>query len=338
MKKVPGEAVLDALTGNTPLNPSTFPSDLSETVTAFNEYLACSGPAAAYLAVPAAFLKSFRGVEGQVALLYGLGRHAYQLCLNSKTAAEECARLLLRLLTACITEKQERVGKRAGAYAMASLLLRCYFHLVRQTGLIGNVLRVMSTCDLPAPEAYPKAAVCTYKYYLARYAILKGQYAEAAESCEWVAERLLGSNFSASSNLKRVMRLLIPLKLVLQQRWPRQEHWPLLRAGWNGNLVQYRRLLSEHRQSLLREGTFIIYQRLQLLCLLRLLRHLQAMLNSTRIPLPLISTVSGEEVGALSCWLVELIAKGAVRGYLSEDPAYLVLSAQNPFPAGVSLV
>lgn len=383
-------------TAKRPLNAASYASELSETIAAYNAYLTRSAEATAdveaYFAVPAAFLRVFRGAEGQLPVLYALGRHAYRLSRSACRSQEECARLLLRLLTACIAEKQDRVCKRAGAYLMASLLLRCYFHCVRQTGLIGNVVRVMGQCELPPVEQFPKGHVCMYKFYLSKYLIGKGQYAEALVSLEWIGECLLAgevdvddcgdggdgagggneaeasvtANASTSAtasakankntktttkaktktsvfkrNFKRVMRLLVPLKLLLQQQWPllpTSRNEPLLKALWDGHVQRYSALLTAQRPALLQQGTFIIYQRLQLLCFLRLVRRLRQDLGSTRIPLQLIASCSGaEREESVVSWLVELISKGAVRGYVSEEHGYLVLSGQNPFPAGCGI-
>ncbi len=330
------DSIITALTvSKTPLIASNFPLELSETVTAYNFYLSSSSASAeAYFSVPSTFLKVFRGSEGQVSLLYALGRHAYRLSLLSPSSCEECARLLLRLLTACITEKQERICKRAGAYLMASLLLRCYFHGVKQTSLIGNVVRVLGQCELPAMEWFPKAHVCMYKYYLSRYLIAKGLLEESLEALEWIHERIAVNAKQSpvfERNLEKILTLLVPIKLLIQQKWP-QRRTELVKALWNGNISKYTALLQANRSSLLKQGTFMIYQRLQLLAFKQLLKHLQVELNATtRIPLKLICACTGDERGALS-WLVELIAKGAVKGYLSEEHGYLVLSAQNPFP------
>ena len=331
------DSIITALTvSRSPLLASSLPDELAETVGAFNAYLSVKdslGAVEAYFAVPSAFLKVFKGSEGQVPLLYALGKQAYHLTLASKSPllAEECARLLLRLLTACITEKQERICKRAGAYLMASLLLRCYFHGVKQTSLIGNVVRVMGQCDLPPVECFPKAHVCMYKYYLSRYLIGKGLLEEALEQLEWIYLRLSGFE-QGKRNFERVLELLVPLKLLLQQKWPLRGHRSaLLKALWNGQVQKYRQSCAHERPVLLQQGTFLLYQRLQLLALKQLLKRLQHELNGgTRIPLRLIEAGAGEE-GASG--LVELIAGGAVRGYLSEEHGYLVLSAQNPFPS-----
>ncbi len=129
------------------LNPRAFTADWCELADAYNTYLQNGN----YLPVAQAVLKVFSGKD-QVPLLYGIGQYAYKLSLKDQSIAEETARTLNRLFTACITEKTPKADKKWGAYRLAGLLLRCYLHAVHQVNLVGNVVRAWHACELPPIE------------------------------------------------------------------------------------------------------------------------------------------------------------------------------------------
>lgn len=306
------------------LNTNTFTGEWSELAEAYNGYLSSGN----YLPVAQAVLKVFSG-KAQVPLLYAIGQYAYKLSIKDQSVAEETARTLNRLFTACITEKAAKPDKKWGAYRLAGLLLRCYFHAVHQVNLVGNVVRALQACELPPIEKYPRGDGLTFKYYLGRYYLGKEALLEALECFEWCWQRLDEGDL----NYSKIMAYLVPLKLVIQAKWPKNERNALLKAAWSGDLAKYHQLLLANRSNLLRWGTWNLYSKARLLCLRQLLKHFSQLLESTRIPLRLLRALGAEDA-----LIVQLINCGLVRGYLSEEHGFLVLSSQNAFPVGVGLI
>ena len=101
-----------------------------------------------------------------------------------------------------------------------------------------------------------------------------------------------------------------------------------------GDLDTYKRLLHENSQTLLKFGSFTLYEKLFLLILRQKVIRIHKLLeNSTRISLILLKNLcKTEELEDVTCLVANLIAKGLIRGYISEEKQFLVLSAQNPFP------
>ena len=60
--------------------------------------------------------------------------------------------------------------------------------------------------------------------------------------------------------------------------------------------------------------------------------------NSTRISLILLHNLCDKEstLDDVTCLVANLISRGLIRGYISEEKQFLVLSAQNPFPTNLS--
>jgi len=87
-------------------------------------------------------------------------------------------------------------------------------------------------------------------------------------------------------------------------------------------------------KSMLKFGTFAIYERMIIFLLRQRILHIHRLNdNCTRIPLSCILTSDVSLLAeSTACLVANTIAKGLIRGYISEEKQYLVLSAQNPFP------
>lgn len=90
---------------------------------------------------------------------------------------EECARTLNRGFTVCVADRYPTLAqsKKWGTYAMVGLVFRTYFHL-QSISLCKNILRALGAGDLPPLEAFPKAHVVTFRYYVGRLALLEEDY------------------------------------------------------------------------------------------------------------------------------------------------------------------
>ena len=101
-----------------------------------------------------------------------------------------------------------------------------------------------------------------------------------------------------------------------------------------GDLESFNSLLQENYQTLLKFGSFTLYEKLFLLILRQKIKRIYKLTeNSTRISLILLQNLcQSEDLEDITCLVANLIAKGLIRGYISEEKQFLVLSAQNPFP------
>ena len=288
------------------------------------------------------FLRIF-STSSHLPLLYKLSRECWQLAnfSGSSEAQEQAARVINRSFIACITERSN-YSRKWGTYRIAALLLRIYFHL-GQLNLVQYVIKALNACELPGIDEFPRAHTVTFNYFLGRYYFNREEF-EASEKCfVFCFERL--SAFPCQLN--SVLHFLIPVKLILSLQKPNFHLIFLFKSKQNrlfyqnlvevmsaGDLDTYKRLLHENSQTLLKFGSFTLYEKLFLLILRQKVIRIHKLLeNSTRISLILLKNLcKTEELEDVTCLVANLIAKGLIRGYISEEKQFLVLSAQNPFP------
>lgn len=288
------------------------------------------------------FLRIFSS-SSHLPILYKLTSDCWKLALfsGSSEAQEQAARVINRSFIACITERSS-FSRKWGTYRIAGLLLRVYFHL-GQLNLVQNVIKALNACELPAIDDFPRAHTVTFNYFLGRYYFSREEF-DASEKCFiFCFERLA----TFPSQLNSVLHFLIPIKLILNLQKPQENLISLFESHQNrlfyqnlveiisaGDLDAFKLLLQENHQTLLKFGSFTLYEKLFLIILRQKIKRIYKLTeNSTRISLILLKNLcKTEELEDVNCLVANLIAKGLIRGYISEEKQFLVLSAQNPFP------
>ena len=308
------------------------------------------------------FLRIFAN-SSQLSLIYTFGGDCWKLASisGSSEAQEQAARSINKLFIACITERSSLSpqSRKWGTYRIASLLLRIYFHL-GQLNLVQNVLKALQACELPGIDDFPRAHTVTFNYFLGRYHFGREEF-ESAEKCfTFCFERLQqqkqqqrqSDSVVFSKNFNSVLHFLIPIKLILHLSKPTFELISLFQSEQNqlfytnlvkfisaGDLESFKELLKPNYKQLIKAGSFGLYEKLVILIILqKILRiHLETD-NSTRISLILLHNLCDKEstLDDVTCLVANLISRGLIRGYISEEKQFLVLSAQNPFPTNLS--
>jgi hypothetical protein len=110
-----------------------------------------------------------------------------------------------------------------------------------------------------------------------------------------------------------------------------------LAALWKGDLKKYMDLLTKYEYALLRLGTFLVWEKLLLIGYRNLLRKIYLLLGSTRIPLaqlvhPFKRFAMAMDVDEIACYVANLIERGMIKGYISQEKTTIVLSQKDPFP------
>lgn len=288
--------------------------------------------------------------SSQLVLLYAVADDLWKLALkseNSSESQEQAARAINRLFIACITERKAVISvdsRKWGTFKFASLLLRIYFHL-GQLNLVQNVLKALQACELPPVDRFPRAHTVTFNFFLGRYHFGREEFEQAEECFFFCYERL-----SLTDHLKHlncILHFMIPVKLILHLQRPSPELISMFSNSQNrlfytdfcrfvatGDLKGYKELMDLNCNFMLKFGTFSIYEKMVLFLLRQRILHIHRMNdNCTRIPLSsILSTEKGVEADSIACLVANIIAKGLIRGYISEEKQFLVLSAQNPFP------
>ncbi|SHO77502.1 Similar to S.cerevisiae protein YJR084W (Protein that forms a complex with Thp3p) [Malassezia sympodialis ATCC 42132] len=261
---------------------------------------------------------------------------------------EECARTLNRGFSACVADRYPSMAqsKKWGTYAMVNLVFRTYFQL-HSISLCKNILRALGAGDLPPLEAFPKAHVVTFRYYVGRLALLEEDYGRAEAE---LSQALALAPRSSTAHIERILVYLIPIRLLQGQQlapawlaeFPRvaQLYAPFLRACQRGDVRAYDEALRDSavERALVHLGVYLAMERARDVCVTRLLRRVWALSGrGTRQRLaPMAAAL--QWLGAADDadgaeWLVATqMARGRVKGYIAHERQMLVLSASEPFP------
>lgn len=278
-------------------------------------------------------------------LLHTLNDSLWSLSLVTGRA-EECARLINKSLTVCLTDRAPLSESRKwGVYRCAARLFRAYFHL-DQLNLGGNVLRALGVGELPALQRFPKAHAVEYRYWLGKFWFVGEEYGKAQGELQLAWAQCPSD---AIRNKHLILHLLIPLKMLIQGLYPsshllHRHHMPsfypsAISALRRGDLRSYSSLLESHEPALLKLGTFLIWEKLTLIGHRNFLRRVFLLCQAnTRLPLTLLQGPlrwmnQKRDIDGIAAMVATLVARGLVKGYISHEKATLVLSQKDPFPA-----
>jgi len=235
-------------------------------------------------------------------------------------------------------------------------LLSFYFDLDQpsQGGfLLKNLTHGRGDLDLRAP---PKALAVSLCFLWGKHSVLEGNIVDAEER---LAFAWANCHPEASRNLRRILTYLVPCRLrmgrlpsrSLLERHGLHIFCGLTRAIATGNVSMFNEELQKHELRLMHLGTYVVVEKLKLLVYQKLCCqvhrlvaarleaagkkdkiHQQSLAEYERAFAWQDGCDSSETVGVLS----NLIYRGAIRGYISEEHQKLVFSKDTPFPSAAS--
>lgn len=282
-------------------------------------------------------------------LIYVIGDELWWLARssNSEEYMQECARAINKTLTICLTDRSpQNASRKWGAYRIMGLLFRIYFHL-DQLNLCNNVLRAMGAADLPNLLLYPAAHLVTFRYFLGRYYFVNEDFGRAVGELELC---LFHCPRDSTHNKRLILHYLIPAKILASGSLPSpallmrynlspQPFYPrIIESIRKGNLSLYQTILSQYEGTLLKLGTFLVWEKLFILTFRSLIRRIYLLLDkNSRLAINCIHPalrrmrveMSGEEI---ECFIANLIDRGLLKGYISHEKSVVVLSQKDPFP------
>ncbi|ORX97839.1 hypothetical protein K493DRAFT_215274, partial [Basidiobolus meristosporus CBS 931.73] len=259
---------------------------------------------------------------------------------------EDAARSINKSFTACITDRNSSVqtSRKWGTYRIINLLFSTYFKL-KSHGLCENILRAVKASDLPSLERYPKAHQVGYRYYLGRLAFMKEDYKKAEEEFMFAFKRCPRSS---RKNKEIILTFLIPSllargvlpapKLLGKFTSIKKVYEPFVRAIRVGDLKCFDEALSAMERTLVQKGVYSTIERTRAIVIRTLFKKVFLLTDkNTRIPFQVLQTalvfVGMElELAEVECILANMIFKGYIKGYMSHDKGFLVLSKDDAFP------
>ncbi|ORZ05048.1 hypothetical protein BCR42DRAFT_338260 [Absidia repens] len=264
---------------------------------------------------------------------------------GNRRKLEEAANVISKSFTYCITDRTAgNSSKKFGTYFMIGLLFRIYFKL-KQQNLCKNILRALKATDMPPIERFPKSDRVTFRYYLGRLYFLGEEYAKAETELDLAFRECLRSQ---KKNKELILQTLLPVRLMrgvlptnaLLNQYPKtkQVYGGIAKAIKMGNVKAFNEALVQAEATLIRQGTYFAVEKAQSIAMRQLFRKVYLVMdNSTRLAIPKFKTALefvGLEVDMEETeWmLANMIYKGYIKGYLSHEKLFLVLSKGDPFP------
>ena len=105
-----------------------------------------------------------------------------------------------------------------------------------------------------------------------------------------------------------------------------------------GDLKNFENILSSNQRSLIRAGVYLVLEQAKIIAYRCLAKRIYSITESTRINLASFESAMqwmGEDVDLdeIECILANLIFQGKIKGYLSHQKRYLIVSKGEPFPS-----
>lgn len=239
---------------------------------------------------------------------------------------------------------RERIAqsKKWGALLIVNVLFRLYFKLnqMRQCRFFINAVEGKS---FPPLSEFPRAQVVTYRYYTGKLAMYEDRFGVANAALSAALEQC---HRSYAFNRRRILEALIPVRLhlgelptdaLLERHGLARYYSGIVRAMRTGNVAVFNGAMEEHREYFIREGVYLLLERLQMHVYRTLFKRVARILGKAQLPLPTLLTALGAcgvtmDLTELECIVANLIFGRYIRGYLSHVPPVLVTAKTGAFP------
>lgn len=105
-----------------------------------------------------------------------------------------------------------------------------------------------------------------------------------------------------------------------------------------GDLRNLELILSKNQRSLIRVGVYLVLEQTKIIAYRCLAKRIYSITESTRLNLAAFETAmqwmgADADLDEIECILANLIFQGKIKGYLSHQKRYLIVSKGEPFPS-----
>ncbi|NP_001131834.1 Enhanced ethylene response protein 5-like [Zea mays] len=237
--------------------------------------------------------------------------------------------------------------KRIGALYVTCQLFKIYFRL-GTVNLCRSVIRSIETARNFDFEDFPVKDKVTYMYYTGRLEVFNENFLVADQKLTYA---LMHCNPQSESNLRRILKFLIPVKLsigvlpkrTLLERYSLLEYADVVTALKRGDLRLLRQALDRHEDQFLKSGVYLVLEKLELQVYQRLVKKIHIIqrqkepAKAHQIKLDVVVKALkwleiDMDVDEVECIMACLIYKNLIKGYFAHKSKVLVLSKQDPFP------
>ena len=239
--------------------------------------------------------------------------------------------------------------KRLATLRIANALFKVYFKL-NTLRLCKNIIRAIDAKNFVPFEAFPKGQRVTYMYFTGRLAIFDDRFVDAEQKLAYAFQH---TPARYRRNRRLIARYLLPVKLLLGQLPSRRmraqlglddAYGGIMEAMQTGSLRAFDQALATNLAAYIRDGTYLVLEKLRYAVLRRLLKRVLLIHAELRpekraqLPLALYQAALGAQGEAMDldeveCVVANMIYRKYVKGYISHKSRVLVVSKSDPFPA-----
>lgn len=104
-----------------------------------------------------------------------------------------------------------------------------------------------------------------------------------------------------------------------------------------GDVKTFNKILEENQAAFIHAGTYLVLEQVKIIVYRNLFRRIYVLSETTRLSLSLfVDALSGmdneADLDEVECILSNLIYQGKIKGYISHQKRFLVVSKTDPFP------
>jgi len=308
----------------------------------------------------AAFVKDFRAQDTAWSLdaLMNLVRGAVALATRADDEAERAGRqrkdsrlgdagaaLMLVYRNTANTSVWE---KKSQCLFLVISLFKIYFKL-NTLHLCKNLINAVNLPTFPTFDTFPVAQRVTYAFYVGRLAVFDDDFSVAEQHLEYAFRRCKSDS---RRNKTLILRYLLPVKLLmgkmpttnLLQKYGLGEYVDVVSAMKSGNVRMLNDALKTHQISFIKQGTFLVLEKLRNIVLRTLFQKVHAFSaeknpakgNQVNLHMFLAALKwcgCDMDIDEVEMIVANLIFKKFVKGYISHKSRVVVLAKAGAFPA-----
>ncbi|KDD74904.1 hypothetical protein H632_c998p0 [Helicosporidium sp. ATCC 50920] len=245
--------------------------------------------------------------------------------------------------------------KKLAALNIVNISIKIYFQL-NTLRLCKNLIRTVESRQFLPFEQFPAAQRVTYKFYVGRLAVFDEDYKEAQDALEYALRRC---HVSAARNRARILKYLLPVRMLLgvlpspalMHKYQLEQYQPIAQAVRHGDLQLFDDTMELQQLRFIREGTYLLLEKLRLAVCRRLLRAVHAVhgrdepAKAAQIPLAWFQAAlavqarrrKGDlgvemDMDEIECVCANLIYRKYIKGYISHKNKVMVVAKSDPFP------
>jgi hypothetical protein len=267
--------------------------------------------------------------------------------INSKFLRESLSHLT-RAFTIVAKDRSpvSQVGsKKLAIFGVTNVLFKIYFK-VNTLQLCGKLINVVEgpgaiMDNLPL---FPVCDVAMYKYYIGRLKLFEDRYEEARDCLCFALRYCPRGNVK---NRQRILASLVPVQMclgvmpssVVGTTYGLTELTELATATRRGDIGTFNRVMEEHQSSFIRIGVYLVLEQVKMIAYRNLFKRIYLLSNNSRLNLNSFEVALkwlGEQevdLDEIECILANQIFQNKIKGYISHQKRFLVVSKTEPFPS-----